>query len=98
MKEETWFLGIDGCKGGWLCVGQQQSGKWQVCQLTHLDCLLESWGANIFCLIDMPIGLPTHQSRQCDGLARRLLKERRSSVFPIPSRASLMADDYQEAC
>ncbi len=98
MNGETWFLGVDGCKGGWICVGQQKSGNWQAHQLSHLDQLLEIWGENIFCLIDMPIGLPTHRSRECDGLARRLLQARRSSVFPIPSRASLMAPSYEEAC
>lgn len=48
--------------------------------------------------IDIPIGLTAHGPRDCDILARKLLRApRASSVFPAPVRAVLGATTYQEA-
>jgi predicted RNase H-like nuclease len=45
-------------------------------------------------LIDVPIGLPWHDEpiRPCDRLARSILGDRRSSVFPVPCRAAIGAE------
>ena len=49
--------------------------------------------------VDIPIGLPKAGPRACDVAARRVLRERRSSVFPAPCRAALKGwQDYQRAC
>ena len=49
--------------------------------------------------IDIPIGLPDAAKRKCDHLARKLLKKRRSSVFPVPMRAALDPElSYEAAC
>ncbi|MFX8106486.1 DUF429 domain-containing protein, partial [Acinetobacter baumannii] len=51
--------------------------------------------------VDMPIGLPERVGpggRGPEPLVRRLLPGRSSSVFSVPSRAAVEADDYAEAC
>lgn len=49
--------------------------------------------------IDIPIGLldtPQRGGRDCDQLARRLLRRRASSVFSPPSRSVLQATHYDQ--
>ncbi len=49
--------------------------------------------------IDIPIGLMDRGSRECDLMARQILKPHRaSSVFPAPIRPVLCAKSYHEAC
>jgi predicted RNase H-like nuclease len=51
--------------------------------------------------IDIPIGLPERAGRggrTAESLVRPLLGARQSSVFSVPSRAALAANDYREAC
>lgn len=48
-------------------------------------------------LIDIPIGL-LDTPRQCDIAARKLLGQRKSSVFPAPSRHLLGAAHYRGQC
>lgn len=48
--------------------------------------------------VDMPIGFPANHERQCEGLARKLLGPRRSSVFAVPCRDAVYAQDYPSAC
>ena len=48
--------------------------------------------------VDMPIGFPSDTTRSCEVMARQYIGPRRSSVFPVPCREAVMADDYREAC
>jgi predicted RNase H-like nuclease len=49
-------------------------------------------------VIDIPIGLPDSDPRECESEVRRLLRHRASSVFNCPSRVCLAAiDSYEEA-
>lgn len=48
--------------------------------------------------VDMPIGFPCNTTRSCEALARQYIGPRRSSVFPVPCREAVMADDYRNAC
>jgi threonine dehydratase/predicted RNase H-like nuclease len=51
--------------------------------------------------VDMPIGLPDRtqgSGRLPEQLIRPLLGQRQSSVFAIPSRRAVYAEDYGEAC
>jgi predicted RNase H-like nuclease len=51
--------------------------------------------------VDMPIGLPERtegSGRLPEQLIRPLLGQRQSSVFAIPSRCAVEAEDYGEAC
>ena len=48
--------------------------------------------------IDIPLGLPSVEPRTADRLARKILKGRASSVFPVPCRAAVYADSWEQAC
>jgi len=95
------YLGVDGCRGGWLCVAYGDDGAWQIHLLNEIEALGDLVAGSDLTLIDMPIGLPDVNGfgqRQCDIEARRCLGwPRASSVFPVPSRATLTASSYSEA-
>jgi len=51
--------------------------------------------------VDIPVGLPEragHGGRAAENAVRPLLGARQSSVFSVPARAAIYADDYREAC
>lgn len=91
------WIGIDGCRGGWLFVSINQ--KWKVGVKKTLEELHEILVDAQMVLIDMPIGFPDPQNpvRECDRLARKILEKKRSSVFPVPARETLQAQTFQEA-
>jgi len=94
------FVGVDGCKGGWLaCINIQGQVTFRIeKQLANLVAVLPPQS---LMLIDMPIGFADAASpdRQCDKLARAALKPHRtSSVFPVPCRAAVYADSFENAC
>ena len=94
------FVGVDGCRAGWLAIGLEVEDNWQVNTFPDVSSLWDHhrWASLI--LIDIPIGLKTdgRAERRCDPQARKLLGPRRSSVFPAPCRGSIYAQSYQEAC
>ncbi|MGB0415272.1 MAG: DUF429 domain-containing protein [Coraliomargarita sp.] len=93
-------IGIDGCRSGWIAAIHQPGHaiSWQ--HLKSIQALLHSVDRHALVLVDMIIGLPdaTHPSRECDRLARQLLRPHGSRVFPAPPRESLDACDYPTAC
>jgi len=88
------YWGIDGCKGGWLCVGLNRKGKHCAFVAENIRCAhqeMEARKAKV-ALIDMPIGLSDNaEERKCDKLARKFIGKRRSSVFKVPCRQALDA-------
>ena len=91
-------VGIDGCPGGWVVAGWIDDSQWSF----HVDetisavCQRFMEFKSLTIGIDMPIGLPDSEHglesgiRQCDVVARRLLKfPRSSSVFSAPVRPVL---------
>jgi len=92
--------GIDGCRGGWLCLTRDRAtGTVEARILTVIDELLELDPRPAVAMIDIPIGLPEAGPRACDREARaRLGGPRRSSVFPAPIRPMLAAATYADAC
>jgi predicted RNase H-like nuclease len=51
--------------------------------------------------VDIPIGLPEQTGiggRLPDIAARKVLGQRQSAVFAVPSRAAIMQEDYRQAC
>jgi predicted RNase H-like nuclease len=89
--------GVDGCMGGWFAF--------------HFDG--KNWSGNLFegisefyrasdsklILIDIPIGLRTTKSseRFCDLESRKILKKRKPSIFPTPSRLAINCNEYRLA-
>ncbi|WP_274627357.1 DUF429 domain-containing protein [Arvimicrobium flavum] len=88
--------GVDGCKGGWIAVIARPHAPLEVCVFAAFSDLLDALPGDAIVAVDMPIGLPDftrHGGRGPEALVRRLLGERQSSVFSIPSRAAVYADE-----
>lgn len=92
------FLGIDSCPAGWLVACMTQDMDCMFMVMTDIKELHKYLPQAELILIDIPIGLPLNKNRDCDRLARRILKNRASSVFSAPVRKVLQARDYKEAC
>ncbi|MEP6566800.1 MAG: DUF429 domain-containing protein, partial [Mesorhizobium sp.] len=89
------FVGVDGCKAGWIAVRRHPSAAPTVDVFPTFATLLAALPDNAVIAVDMPIGLPDFSQRGGRGpeaLVRPLLGARQSSVFSIPSRAALYAD------
>ena len=95
----SWFIGVDGCKGGWFYVASngEQFRVGIVSSVADIIPLFSEVGRIV---IDIPIGLHNKgcDPRACDIEARKLLKPRGSTVFPAPVRPCLYAASYIEAC
>lgn len=88
MTKAQQFVGVDGCKGGWLAaVWRPESRSLQWVGYPDLVTLLTAFPDSVVG-VDIPLGLWEQGDRPCDKAARKLLgKPRSSSVFapPIPS-------------
>jgi len=94
------YVGVDGCKAGWLCFTVDLDNyETDFRLLPHFaDVLLDFKCADVVA-VDIPIGLTQHGVRACDIEARkRLGKPRSNSVFPAPIRPILHATTYEQAC
>ena len=92
-------VGIDGCKGGWICVALE-GGRAEHWVSPHIADALQREPAADLVLVDIPIGLLEGgpERRAPDVAARRALRGKRaSSVFSAPIRPALYAPDYPAA-
>ncbi|MEZ8224566.1 DUF429 domain-containing protein [Vibrio splendidus] len=94
------YIGIDGCKAGWIAwiVSDNQTPVFKV--VKALDELVSDLIGST-ALIDMPIGFSDAKTpdRLCDKAARRFLTSKRgSSVFPVPCREAVYQTDYIAGC
>ncbi len=93
LDVDKWkYVGVDGCKGGWFCVGYDDSGDYGFAVFCSFRGLLDSVSSAELVLIDIPIGLPEAPGgRECDFAARALLDHpyRKRSVFPTPTRQTV---------
>lgn len=96
MSPDSVCVGMDGCRGGWVVL-TSAGGHLLSCRV--LSTISEAVdGLSIEALaIDIPIGLPNSSYRSCDVAAKKVLGERRSSVFMTPVRDALLAPSYAEA-
>ena len=88
------YLGIDGCKYGWICA-QLKNEAVSLTLFGHINEVKNMDSQRIF--IDIPIGLGDQfNTRTIDFKLRKLLsKKRKSSVFTPPIREALEAPTYQ---
>ncbi len=88
------YLGIDGCKYGWICA-QLKNEAVSLTLFGHINEVKKVDSQRIF--IDIPIGLSDQfNTRTIDFELRKLLsKKRKSSVFTPPIREALEAPTYQ---
>ena len=100
------FLGVDGCRGGWLAIALALDNSWEVNIFRKFSQLWEKYGSAFLILADIPIGLRQgsrkkgsleREERRCDKEARKLLGNRRAAVFRVPCRPAVYAGSYDEA-
>ena len=94
--------GVDGCRGGWLIVYAEASGRLRLLDISIALTFEELIASTRDCAavaVDIPIGLSDDGRREPDIAARQILRPlRHSSVFPAPVRPVLAATSYAEAC
>ncbi|MEW5937784.1 MAG: DUF429 domain-containing protein [Candidatus Thermoplasmatota archaeon] len=92
------FVGVDGCRSGWLAAAVHEDG-WEISTFPSIVQLWDAYRDADLILIDIPIGLKERGvERGCDLAARKLLGNRSRSVFRVPCRAAVYADKYEEGC
>jgi predicted RNase H-like nuclease len=92
------YIGVDACRKGWFAVSMGPNNVWEIGIFDSIGDLLNACQRNALILIDIPIGLPDNGKRKCDVEARKILKKRAASVFPVPCRQAIHADTYKKAC
>ena len=95
---EKFVAGLDGCKAGWVMVtwsGRPDTSP-QAAIIPDFRIALATAATHLG--VDMPIGFPADTERTCESLARQLLGPRKSSVFAVPCRQAVYADDYPSGC
>ena len=93
------YIGIDGCRKGWFCVGIDDDSSFQVGVIPEISAVRQWLDSAALILVDIPIGLLTagKTERLCDLAARQMIKPRGSTVFPAPARSAIYKDTYEEA-
>jgi predicted RNase H-like nuclease len=91
-------VGVDACRKGWFAVCLSRNNGWAIDIFTTIRDLWNTFQKASLILIDIPIGLPEKGKRHCDIDARKILKQRATSLFPVPSRQAIHAKNYQNAC
>src|SRR6266540_774852 len=89
--------GADACRGGWIAVILDGDHFADSIFTPTFAKLLGSLPDARVVAVDIPIGLPSDGVREADVAARAFVGPRRSSVFPTPPRAALVAATYAEA-
>lgn len=90
------YVGIDGCRGGWLVALIDDEARLEHCLIRSLD-ELQSITATL-ALIDIPLHFADTTYRACEVAAQALLGvKKRASIFFTPHRAAVYAATYAEA-
>ncbi|MEA2947425.1 MAG: hypothetical protein QOI40_2755 [Alphaproteobacteria bacterium] len=101
-SDDIWLAGADGCRAGWVVAFvRPAAGDVRVAVLPRFADALAAPEAPVIVAVDIPIGLPErvgHGGRAAENATRPLLGARQSSVFSVPSRAAMAAEDYRQAC
>ena len=93
--KERFFLGVDGCKGGWIVA--VLGSALRIERLSSIGEILETYPDYSAFLIDMVIGLrDSVEQLRPDDIARKELKPRGSTLFPVPSREAVYKETYEE--
>jgi len=103
MRErDIWLAGVDGCPSGWVVAfARADLSEVRVRLVARFIDVPAAAEAPAVIAIDVPIGLPEragYGGRAAENAVRPLLGARQSSVFSVPSRAAIAAQDYREAC
>lgn len=95
-ENDTLYIGVDGCTGGWIAA-ILENGKLRHERYASLQELTGRYPSFKYMLIDIVIGLRNSpQQQRPDDFARKELGPRGSTVFPVPSRAAVYAENEEE--
>ena len=91
------FIGIDGCKYGWIAIEIINETQFSFELLKNISAIHKYKKSQI--LIDMPIGLSDESiNRNIDIKAKKLLStSKKSSIFIPPCREAVYANSYEDA-
>jgi myo-inositol-1(or 4)-monophosphatase len=95
LLDKPFFVGADGCRGGWFAIVLTPDGQWQTELFQEISSLWKKYHEASLILLDVPIGLKESgfDERRCDIEARSLLgPPRASSVFRAPCRQAIYVD------
>src|SRR5207247_2138530 len=92
------FVGVDGCRAGWIAIALTESGAHSYLVAPTIADVARRHPTALV-LVDVPIGLRDSErgERQCDLEARATLGPRGVSVFPAPCRSALSFASFQAA-
>lgn len=100
--QKLWLAGVDGCRAGWLVALLRLDGQeTRIRVMPRFSDIMTMEEYPAVVAVDMPIGLPErtgYGGRAAENAIRPLLGARQSSVFSVPARAALQAQDYRQAC
>ncbi|MBI4274504.1 MAG: DUF429 domain-containing protein [Rhizobiales bacterium] len=102
LLSDVWLAGVDGCTGGWIAVFVHPTGDATHIRVApHFSDVARAPEVPAIIAVDVPNGLPKYiglGGREAENAVRSLLGARQSSVFSVPSRAAIYANDYRDAC
>lgn len=91
-------LGVDGCRAGWIGVRWDPAASDVAVRVAStIGDLVELLGPVDLVGVDIPIGLPAHEPREAERLARGRLRGRASTIFSSPAASAVDATTYDEA-
>jgi predicted RNase H-like nuclease len=97
-----WVAGADGCRAGWVVAfAGADHDDVRVRVATKFADIFAAPEQPRVVAVDIPIGLPAYigpQGRGPERAVRPLVGERQSSVFAVPSRRAVYAQDFGAAC
>lgn len=96
LKIQGKYIGIDGCKGGWIAAILDPSGL-RIEKYSNMENLVKQNADFSECLVDMVIGLQEKATDvRPDGYARTIISKRASTIFPAPCRQAVYAQNVSE--
>lgn len=97
ISDSVISIGVDGCKGGWIAAVIKY-GQLVINKFNHINEIINEYPDFDEFFVDMVIGLPSNKDHvRPDTFARRIIKERGSTIFPAPCRQAVYADTVGEA-
>ncbi len=91
INPDSTCIGVDGCKGGWI-IAVINHGKLYLDKQKEIAHIIEKYSYFDGFLIDMVIGLQSDKTHiRPDAYARRIIRERSSTIFPAPCRQAVYA-------
>lgn len=97
ISDSVISIGVDGCKGGWIAAIIKY-GTLVIRKFNNINDIVKEYPDFDEFFVDMVIGLPSNKDHvRPDTYARRIIKERGSTIFPAPCRQAVYADTVGEA-